>query len=29
MEGHKLIDSDAFNKLANNKYSEILPGFHF
>lgn len=29
MKGYELIDSESFNKLANNRYSEILQSFHF
>lgn len=29
MEGYELIDSESFNKWANNRYSGILQSFHF
>lgn len=29
MEGYELIDSESFNKLANNRYSRILQSFYF
>ena len=29
MEGYELIDSESFNKLANNRYCGILQSFHF
>lgn len=29
MEGYELIDSESFNKLANNRYYGILQSFHF